>query len=291
MHKNENQLRLVLQAAETRAGEAGIPVGSVVSLWRYPVKSMIGEELSVSDITERGMLGDRGYALVDRVTGKVASAKNPRRWGKLFDFRASFVDSPRTDGRLPAVRITLPDGTSVTSEQPEADGLLSEALGAQVMLTTSSVEDPSYEEYWPVVEGLTNRERVTNESMPPHTFFDLGVIHLLTTTTLDRLGELYPEGRFDARRFRPNIVVEPSTPAKDFVENGWVHRVLHIGEVRLGITKSCKRCVMTTLSQGDLPQDLGILRAAVRYNRASVGVYASVERGGSIKRGDSVRVE
>jgi MOSC domain-containing protein len=252
---------------------------------------MLGEELDVTEVTERGLLGDRGYAVVDKVTGKVASAKNPRRWGKLFDFRASFVYSPRIGGKLPVVRITLPDGNSITSEQPEADSLLSEALGTQVMLMTSSMEKPSYEEYWPVVEGFANKERVTDEYMPPQTFFDLGMVHLLTTTTLDRLREFYPEGRFETRRFRPNIVVEPSTRVSDFVENNWVQHVLHIGEVRLRITKSCTRCVMTTLAQGNLPQDLGILRAVARHNRASVGVYASVERGGNIKRGDSVWVE
>jgi len=291
MQRDEEQPRLVMRPAETRADGGGSRVGSVASLWRYPVKSMLGEELSASGVDERGMLGDRTYAIVDRATGKVASAKNPRRWGKLFDFRASFVESPRTSERLPPVRVTLPDGRSITTEQPEADGMLSEALGGQVALTTSSMESPRYEEYWPVVEGLQDKEKVTDESMPPHTFFDSGPIHLLTTATLDRMGELYPEGRFDVRRFRPNIVVELSAPVKGFMENGWVGRALHVGEVSLRITQSCHRCVMTTLPQGDLPQDLGILRAAARHNNASVGVYAAVERGGIIKRGDSVSVE
>jgi uncharacterized protein YcbX len=252
---------------------------------------MIGEELDASDVNELGLLGDRGYALVDTVTGKVASAKNPRKWGKLFEFQASLVEPPRNGMRLPEVRITLPNGSSINSGHPETNSLLSEALGAQVKLMTTSIESPSYEEYWPPVEGLTNKERVTEELMPTHTFFDFGAIHLLTTTTLAHMGELYPEGRFEARRFRPNIVVEPSTRVKGFVENGWVHQMLHLGEVRLRVTKPCTRCVMTTLPQGDLPQDLGILRTAVRYNRVRVGVYASVERGGRIKRGDPVRVE
>jgi MOSC domain-containing protein len=252
---------------------------------------MTGEELEASYVNEGGLLGDRCYALIDRATGKVVSAKNPRRWGKLFEFRASFVDPPTTEKELPGVRITLPDGSSINSEEPGADSLLSEALGAQVMLMTASIEKPSYEEYWPVVEGLTNKERVTDEFMPPYTFFDFGAIHLLTTTTLGLLSELYPEGRFDVRRFRPNVVVEPTAHVKDFVENGWVNRVLHVGEVRLRITKSCTRCVMTTLAQGDLPQDLGILQAVARYNRTSVGAYASVERGGNIKRGDSICLE
>ena len=60
-------------------------VGSVVSLWRYPVKSMMGEELNASDVTDRGLFGDRAYAILDPATGKIASAKNPRKWKKMFD--------------------------------------------------------------------------------------------------------------------------------------------------------------------------------------------------------------
>src|SRR5215213_4311848 len=96
-------------------------IGSVVALWRYPVKSMMGEELNAAEVTERGLLGDRAYALVDRADGKVASAKNPRKWPQLFDFRAAFVDTPRPGATVPPVRITLPDGTEVTSEQGNLD--------------------------------------------------------------------------------------------------------------------------------------------------------------------------
>lgn len=190
----------------------------------------------------------------------------PENGGMLLDFRASFVEPPVTGEKVSPVRITFPDGRSVASaDQPGADSLPSQALGAQVRLTTSALEKPSYEEYWPDIQGLANREKVTEEIMPPHTFFDLATVHVLTTATLDRLSELYPEGRFEARRFRPNIVIEPSPAMKDFVENDWVQRVLHIGEeVRLRITKPCTRCVMTTLLQGDLPRDLGILRTAAR---------------------------
>jgi len=290
--KMENQRRLVVQQTERAESESRAQVGTVVSVWRYPVKSMMGEELNASYVTERGLLGDRTYALVDQVTGKVASAKNPRKWGKLFDFRASFVGPPGMSGKMPSVRIIFPDGKQVTSDQSEADDLLSEAFGARVRLMTASLENPSYEEYWPDIEGLVNREKVTDEMMPPQTFFDLATTHLLTTASLGRLRDLYPEGRFEARRFRPNIVVEPSPFARDFVEDRWVHRTLRIGEkVRLRITNQCTRCVMTTLAQGDLPRDLGILRTAARSNRVHVGVYGSVEQGGNIERGDPVSVE
>jgi uncharacterized protein YcbX len=279
-----------MQQAET--SPKGAPVGSVVSLWRYPIKSMLGEELNASYVTERGLLGDRTRALVDQTTGKVASAKNPRKWGRLFDFRASFVDPPRSGEPLPGVRISLPDGRSVMADQPGADDTLSEALGAQVRLMTSSLENPSLEEYWPDIEGLANRETITEEFMPAKTFFDAASVHVLSTATTDRLRELYPEGRFEARRFRPNLVVEPSPQVKDFVENGWVGRTLRVGEeVRLKVSRPCGRCVMTTLAQGDLPRDLGVLRTAARYNSVNVGVYAFVEQGGSIKRADPVWLE
>ena len=96
-------------------------LGSVVSLWRYPVKSMLGEELNAAEVTKRGLLGDRVYALVDNSDGKVASAKNPRKWPLLFDFRAALADVPRTDVKVPAVRITLPDGTIVNTNTEQAD--------------------------------------------------------------------------------------------------------------------------------------------------------------------------
>ena len=73
-------------------------VGSVVDLWRYPVKSMMGEELNAADIIESGLLGDRAYAVVDLSDGKVASAKNPGKWPKLFDFRAALAEPPRREG-------------------------------------------------------------------------------------------------------------------------------------------------------------------------------------------------
>jgi len=271
---------------------SGFGPSSVVSLWRYPVKSMMGEELNATDVTQRGLLGDRAYALVDPSNGKVASAKNPRKWGKLFDFRAAFVEPPRTGEKPPPVRITLPNGTIVTSEQGNLNQVLSNVLGREVTLGTTAPETPSLEEYWPDMDGLAHRETITDESMPAGTFFDLAVIHVLTTATIDRLRELYPQGRFEVRRFRPNIVVEPASGEKSFVENAWIGHMLAIGdEVRLSITGPCPRCVMTTLPQGDLPRDPGILRTAAQHNQVNVGVYAAVLRGGTIRRGDPVKLE
>ena len=132
--------------------------GTVVSLWRYPVKSMLGEELNSSYVTERGLIGDRTYTLIDQNTGKVASAKNPRKWGRLFDFRSAFIDLPQVVENIPPVRITFPDGDQIFSDQDDIDYSLSKVLGQNVRLMRASLEKPSYEEYWPDIDGLAQRE-------------------------------------------------------------------------------------------------------------------------------------
>jgi len=266
--------------------------GSVVSLWRYPVKSMMGEELNATEVTERGLLGDRAYGLVDDSDGKVASAKNPGKWPRLFDFRATFIEPLHAGAKVPPVRIVLPDGTSVTSDQRDLNQILSNALERPVTLSSARHGAVDVEEYWPDIEGLDHRDTVTDFTLPEGTFFDASVVHLLTTATLDRLRELYPQGRFEVRRFRPNVVVELGSGEKSFAENAWIGHTLVIGdEVRLNVTGPCGRCVMTTLPQGDLPRDPGILRTAAQHNKAKVGVYAAVLRGGTIRRGDPVILE
>jgi len=267
-------------------------VGSVVSLWQYPVKSMMGEELNATEVTERGLLGDRAYALVDSSDGKVATAKNPRKWPRLFDFRATFIEPARAAAKIPPVRIAFPDGTTVTSDQSDLNQILSKALNREVALRAAQGGAVNAEEYWPDMDGLDHRDTVTDFTLPEGTFFDCAMVHVLTTATLDRLRELYPQGRFEVRRFRPNIVVQLASDEKGFAENAWIGHTLAIGTaVHLNITGPCGRCVMTTLAQGDLSRDPGILRTAAQHNQVNVGVYAAVARGGSIRRGDPARIE
>jgi uncharacterized protein len=277
-------------------------LGGVASLWRYPVKSMMGEELEIAQVRDHRLLGDRAYALLDSSNGKVATAKNPRKWPNLFAFGAAFVD-PSAGGQLPPVRIMLPNGTIVTSQQADLNQVLSMSLNREVTLAASEhghVGVPSSmtasrtanaEEYWPDMEGLNYRDTVTDFELPAGTFFDCATVHLLTTATLKRLREFYPQGRFEVERFRPNIVVESPAGEQGFAEDAWIGKTLVIGdEVRLSVTGPCGRCVMTTLAQGDLPNDSGILRTAVQRNQGNVGVYAAVVHGGTIRSGDKVRL-
>jgi uncharacterized protein YcbX len=282
-----------MQTDPSQSPSVQVRATSIGALWRYPVKSMMGEELNAAELTERGFLGDRRFAVVDRATGKIGGAKNPRKWGNFFDFRAAYVESPQPGSKMPAVRITLPDGTVVTNEQGDLTQILSEAFGRDVAFEEAQGEKESSgataEEYWPDIAGLDYRDTVTDFELPAGTFFDLAVVHLLTTATIDRLRALYPEGRFEVRRFRPNIVVSTAPGEHGFVENDWIGHTVAIGDdVRLAITGACPRCVMITLPQGDLPKDSGILRTAAQHNGVNVGVYASVVAGGTVRRGDPV---
>ena len=273
---------------------------------------MSGEDLKASDVTERGLVGDRAYALIDRETGKLASAKHPRKWARLMDFGASFVEPPRLRCPMPPVRIAFPDGSSVASTEAGLDRRFSEALGREVTFAASAPEGATFEEVWPPVKGsllygrvqpAEGEEVVTDVAAafaaPAGTFFDFSAVHLLTTNTLDRLRELAPESRFEVRRFRPNIVVEVPR-VEGFVENDWARRVVRIGEVRLKVIIPTPRCVMTTLAQGDLPGDPGILRGTAEHNRIRAGrlgelpcagVYAAALTPGTIHQGDPVRLE
>src|SRR6266699_2997956 len=214
-------------------------IGSVVSLWRYPVKSMMGEELTSAEVTKFGLLGDRAYAVLDVESGKVASAKNPKKWPNLFSFRAAYIESPRVGEEIPPIRITLPDGIMVRSDDADVDATLSRALGREVALSRSTAK-PSLEEYWPNIEGLTHKDAVTDEPIPEGTFFDAAVVHVLSTTTIDVLRAAYPEGRFEVRRFRPNIVLQTPSKREDFIENGWADGALAIGsQLCLNVTGPC----------------------------------------------------
>jgi uncharacterized protein YcbX len=262
--------------------------------------------VDASAVTEQGLLGDRAYALVDAETGKVASAKNPKRWPNLFECHAALTEPPERARELPPVRITLPDGATVMSDDPTVDEVLSDMVGRWVRLERTAPAEPVLEEYWPDMEGLSpegHRDTVTDERIgaaaPPGTFFDLAPMGVVTTATLERLAELYPQGRFDVRRFRMNVVLD--VDADGFVENDWIGHTLALGDdVRLPVTVADPRCVMVTLPQGDLPKDPGILRTAAQHNRVEipgsgsypcVGVYATVAAGGSVRQGDRVALD
>lgn len=278
-------------------------VGTLTTIRRYPIKSMVGETLASATIQPRGIGGDRLFALQEVATGHIVSAKNPRKWGKLFNLRATVVEAPSSRDSTPTVRIALPTGTVITTSQADGDALLSAYLGRNVTLITAPPPAARREVYWADVPEFPYQEMTIESAFraPAHTFFDFAPIHLLTTNTLRHLQRLYPAGSFAVERFRPNLVIEMPNEGDGFIENDWVGRILQIGNyVQLRLLIPTPRCVVTTLPQGELPQDLGILKTAVAHNFleigeygkfACVGAYAEVIRGGAIAQGDKIRVE
>jgi uncharacterized protein YcbX len=277
-----------------------LQVGSVQALFRHPVKSMAGETLTTAHVlADHGVQGDRAFALLDVETCRIASGKHPKRWGRLLDYQARFVEPLAHGQRRGPVSITLPDGTTGRSDHSDVDRVLSSALGREVRLVAEPPPQATFDEHAPALDG--GRGGPLAVGAGAGTFFDYAPIHLVTSATLSQLQELRPASRFDAARFRPNLVIDTG-PARGFVETEWLGQVVAIGEqVRLCVTFPTPRCVMTTLAQGELPADPAILRTATEHNRQwfallakrlpTVGAYATIVQGGAIRLGDPVRLE
>ncbi len=274
----------------------------MTTLRRYPVKSMLGENVDASDVTFTGLARDRRLAVVSRTTGKIASAKFPRLWRDLLTISAA-ADKAGPDD---AVRITLPGGKTVSSGAAGIDGILSDLIGESVTLTAAPPPGASLDRAVPEAvlrDGVD--AQVPAELMelggggPPGTFVDFAPLHLLTTSTLDRIAGLSPRGVADLERYRPNIVIR--TTASGFPENGWLDRNLRIGDdIVVRVIARTPRCAVPTLAHGALPRDTDALRVLAQHNRVKpldsldpepcAGVYAQVLRPGHVRAGDPVRL-
>jgi uncharacterized protein YcbX len=225
----------------------------VSKLWRYPVKSMLGEACERLELEARGVKGDRLFAIRD-ADGKLGSGKTTLRFRHidgLFAFRA--IHGAR------APEIIFPDGGRMAGSDTGIHEALSRALAVPVMLARE--------------DGISH--------------LDSGPVHLVTTASLRWLQAALPGSRVDERRFRPNILVE--VPGERPVEHDWLGKTLCIGtSVKLRVSDSTERCVMTTLAQADLPADPRVLKRIARYADLQFGVYAEVVAPGSIARGDAI---
>ena len=262
----------------------------VASLHRYPVKSMLGASVASTQMGHDGLAGDRRWAVIERDTGLVASAKQPRKWERLLQCTAT----PGNDG---GVVIGLPSGQAVASDDPEVDGVLSAWVGRDVLVSSTPPARPQLERLWPAVKGLAPPDVIERTgavtpmaSAAAGTFFDYAPIHLVTTSSLRAL-------QAKGTRFRPNVVLESSD--EGFVENDWVGKRLDVGEgVVLEVLTVTPRCAVPSLAHGVLPADLDVLHRVVAANRitvgegrfACVGVYAKVISGGSLRVGAEVRL-
>jgi hypothetical protein len=259
---------------------------------------MLGEDLEAVALDQPGVVGDRAYALIDDETGKVVSIKRPKRWGRMFELQAVTRDG--------GVVVRFPDGTVSTIDDAALPVRLSEFFGRSVSVSSTPAPDATFDEVW--MRDLKNgidpmgpsriedgEEMIDNGQMMNvnGNFSNGGPIHIVTTSTTRYFARLAPDSRFDAQRFRPNIVVDSN--GDGLVENEWAGRKLTVGTVRMSVLVPTPRCVMTTIAQGELPADRDVLRTIASHNTVDIGfgvfpclgVYAAPAEG-QIHVGDAV---
>ena len=280
----------------------------VDSLWRYPVKSMVGERLDEVLLSSSGVAGDRGWAVRDEVRGGIRGAK---KIGGLMRFAARYdsdagVEPPAGAG----VTMTLPDGTEVRSSDPDVNEVLSRALDHEVSLWPLQPADdldhyrrgaPDSDDMLEELRSIFGRTpdeplpdlsvfppEILEFESPPGTYLDAYPVLVMTTSAMRSLEEALPDSAIDVRRFRPNILVDtgdlPGHP-----ELGWEGRTLQVGEVELELVTGCPRCVMVTRAvDATIPVDRAVLRHVVSDLDQLVGMYANVATPGRIVGGDTV---
>ena len=291
--------------------------GVVVSqLWRFPVKSMGGQQVDEVRVDRRGVHADRLWAVRDVEKGVTASA---RRLPTLLGCSAVYASDPGPDagpGNVPEVTITFPDGTECSSSDDAVHGLLSELAGREVRLVALPPVDDTSQHRMSMADsldnfrasqvrkdfGLDDAEALPDTSVfstkdiitlarfstPPGTFVDLAPVHLMSSTSLASLSATAEA--YDVRRFRPNALVDVGQSDAEFPETAWAGGEVEIGSVILRVTIPTIRCVVPTRPQPGLDLDRGVTRQLADRTNRFLGVYADVTRAGLLRVGDVVSV-
>lgn len=245
----------------------------LVGVWRYPVKSLQGEPLDSAEVESDGLLGDRRWGIRDLDTGRILTA---RRRPELLAAAATY------DGDLPV--ITLPDGSRVPGPGDRTDRLLSDWLGSPVTLTASVGSDPGRAEFF--ADATDDTSEAIEWSMPESRYVDAAPLLVVTTSSLRAGRALHPEGVWDPRRFRPNLLVD--VDGEGWVEDGWLGRTLQVGSATVRPAEQCMRCTMVTRPQPGLERDVDVFRTLARHHGARFGVWTGVRNPGTLAVGDTV---
>ncbi len=278
----------------------------VSQLWRYPVKSMIGGRVESIEIDDLGIVGDRTWAVRDLERGGIRGGK---KIGSLMRLVAHDVD----DGH---VEMTLADGSTVRTSDPDVDDRVSASLGHRVRLERLRPADdldhyrrgaPDTDDMMVELRGMFGREAdeplpdlsvfppaVAEFESPPGTYYDAFPLLLMTEAALTALARALPESNADIRRFRPSIVIDTGDDGSDASTPGhpefdWTGRRAMIGSATIEFVVPCPRCVMVTREiSAEIPGDRGVLRHIVRDLGQHVGVYATIVTPGIVHVGDTM---
>lgn len=281
-------------------------MAAIEQLFRFPVKSMMGESCQTLTIGARGAVGDRVWAVRDEVRGGIRGGK---KIPALMTLGAAFSGEVAREGSSRAV-INAPDGESCTTDAEHINSWLSEKLNHEVtlwpLLPADALEHyrrgaPDNEDFEQELRDMFARigdeplpaldifAEVIEFECPPGTYFDAFDLLIMSQQSLDSLQRARPGSNFDVSRFRPNILVDMPGSELDFPEETWIGQQLQIGDVSLEVVAPCPRCAMTTHSFADLPRDPGIMRTLVQENAGNAGVYARVITPGSVAIGDELK--
>ncbi|MCY3844784.1 MAG: MOSC domain-containing protein [Acidobacteria bacterium] len=270
-------------------------LGTVAAIFRYPVKSMLGESIESAEVRDTGIAGDRVWAVRDESRGNFMTGK---RVGALM---GCIGRSPESGSGVPDIE--LPTGEAFRADDPAAGRRLSEYLGHRVTLWPCG--SPPVErapaagpaELEAILarapgEPLPDLSTIPKDLLefggrPVKPFVDLAPLMLLTSESIAAMQRSAPEATIDVRRFRPSVMID--APARSrFPEQDWIGRRVRVGDSVWQVRMTCPRCVMTTHGFAGLPQDSTVMRRLVSEAGGNLGVYASVERPGRIHVGDAV---
>lgn len=234
--------------------------GKVAELWRYPVSSMAGERLDQLHIHAAGVVGDRIWGLLDAATGRIASPGREKH----------FIGVPRAHAKAVQEGVALSLDGERWAEPEDAELLegLSQAFG-----------------FIPVLKPF---DAVGSGEFRPR--YEHAPIHLVTSAAIRSLERELPGSIIDARRFRPNILLDWPDDGEAIPEHRWIGREIRIGDVVLRGREPCGRCGFITIAQEGLPQDVEILRTVVKRHERNFGIYCDVVTPGEIATGATVTV-
>jgi len=218
------------------------------------------------DIAPDGVVGDRQFALMDRDTGLPAAPEKEPRWRP-----ALFLTCKMSDDQIP--QIGFPDGFCYSLDDGVLPDKLSDYFGFPVAVGTYAQTGSHWSRALPAVE---------NRYVPT-------ALHVLTTSSLQRLAEIGTFTETDRRRFRPSILIDSGEEGR-FLENDWIGATLQIGDLRAVVTEPTKRCGMTLIAQPGITEQPEILRNILRHNTRNLGVYCRIEHAAPIRMGDAVYI-
>ena len=259
-------------------------IGKVNSLWRYPVKSMRGEELEQAFVGFSGVYGDRLYAFKSAASPAGFPYLTGREQRQMLRYRPSFSHSDKAaqpinlaqaEGLGPGltplyadpadfvVEVETPSGEVLAVDDPALVRALREGIGAEHHLT------------------LLRSDRSMTDCRP---------VSLFAVQTAQQIGEELGI-EIDKRRFRANIYIDLES-AKGFGEDGFVGRTLRIGpKAVISILERDPRCAMITLDPDTAESDPKVLRAVAQGHENSAGVYGAVLVEGMIELGDEIELQ